>query len=186
MSFKFKRCSIPDIILIEPEVFADDRGYFFEAYKASLYKQSGIDKQFAQVNQSRSQKGVLRGLHYQLNPSAQGKLIQVIEGEIFDVAVDIRKGSPNHGKWEGGILNSKNKKSLYIPEGFAHGFCVLSDVAEIVYYCTQEYAPEYDRGVIWNDPELAIEWPVKDLILSKKDAKLPLLKETVNNFTYKK
>ena len=185
MAFSFKKLTIPDVILVEPEVFGDSRGFFFEVYKSSQFIQAGIVKGFVQVNHSRSQKGVLRGLHYRMDPFAQGKLVRAIAGEIFDVAVDMRKGSPHYGKWEGVVLNSENRRLFYVPEGFAHGFCVLSDIAEVIYYCTQEYAPGYDRGIIWNDPQLAIKWALKNPILSKKDSKLPFFRETMNNFSYK-
>jgi len=184
MAFSFKKLAIPDVVLIEPKIFGDERGFFAEVYKFSEFRQFGIVKPFDQVNYSRSQKGVLRGLHYQLKPMAQAKLIRTVVGEIFDVAVDIRKNSPYYGKWAGEVLFAGNKRMLYIPEGFAHGFCVLSESVEIVYYCTNEYAPEYDRGILWSDSELAIKWPVKDPILSKKDAQLPLLKEAENDFVY--
>lgn len=185
MPFSFKKLDIPDVVLIEPKSFTDERGYFAEIYKSSDFKQFGIDKQFVQVNHSCSKRDTLRGLHYQLIPMAQVKYVRAIVGEIFDVAVDIRIGSPWYGKWVGESLSAKNKKMMYIPEGFAHGFSVLSDTAEMVYYCTEEYAPEYDRGVIWNDPGIQVHWPVKNPILSEKDGQLPLLSEAENNFMYK-
>jgi len=167
MSFNFKKLAIPEITLIEPSVFSDERGLFAEIYKLSAFSQFKLDKRFTQINHSKSKKGVLRGLHYQLNPQVQDKMVLTIRGEIFDVAVDIRKGSPYYGKWVGQILSSENKKALYVPKGFAHGFCVLSDVAEVIYCCTNEYAPEYDRGIFWNDPKLEIDWPIKNPILSR-------------------
>lgn len=184
MPLNFIKLDIPDVVLIEPKSFTDERGYFAEIYKFSDFKKFGIDRQFVQVNHSRSKKNVLRGLHYQLNPMAQGKFIRAVVGEIFDVVVDIRKGSPWSGKWVSIILSSENKKMLYVPEGFAHGFIVLSDTAEVIYYCTNEYAPEYERGVIWNDSELKIDWPEKTPILSEKDSQLPIFKEVENNFIY--
>ncbi len=141
MSFNFKKLAIPDIILIEPKIYDDERGHFAEIYKFSDFKQFGIDKQFVQVNHSLSRKNILRGLHYQLNPMAQGKFVRAVMGEIFDVVVDIRKGSPWFGKWVSIILSSENQKMLYVPEGFAHGFSVLSNTTEVIYYCTNEYAP---------------------------------------------
>jgi len=183
MPFKFKKLKIPDVILIEPIVFADERGFFIETFKASDFKANNIFYNFVQDNHSKSQKGVLRGLHYQLKPMEQGKLVRCIKGKIWDVAVDIRKGSPWYGKWVGVELSEENKLMLWIPPGFAHGFVALED-AEVIYKCTKEYAPEYDRGIIWNDPELAIHWPIKNPILSLKDANLPNLKDAENNFEY--
>lgn len=184
MAFKFTKTEIPEVILVELEIFHDERGFFAEIYKFSNFRQSGINKQFVQFNQSRSKKGVLRGLHYQLNPTAQGKLVNVVIGEIFDVAVDIRHGSPWYGKWVSIQLSAQDKKMLYIPEGFAHGFCVLSDIAEVMYYCTKSYAPDYERGIIWNDPALAIEWPVKNPVLSRKDSENLSLEKADNNFEF--
>ncbi|WP_018154793.1 dTDP-4-dehydrorhamnose 3,5-epimerase [Methanothermococcus thermolithotrophicus] len=185
MPFIFKRLEIPEVVLIEPKVFEDDRGFFMETYKYSEFSKIGIDKMFVQDNCSKSKKGVLRGLHYQKNPNAQGKLVTCLKGEIFDVAVDIRKGSPTYGKYVGVILSEENKKMLYIPEGFAHGFCVLSDEAEVTYKCTAEYSPNDDAGIIWNDEYININWPIKDPILSEKDKNHPTLKEADNNFEYK-
>ncbi len=184
MGFKAKRLEIPDLILIEPEVFEDERGFFMEVYKRSEFEALGILESFVQDNHSRSVKAVLRGLHYQNPPKAQGKLVRVVVGEIFDVAVDIRKGSPHYGKWVGLILSSQNKKMLYIPPGFAHGFCVLSEVAEVIYKTTEEYSPDHESGIIWNDPEISINWPVKEPILSEKDKKWPPLREAWNEFFY--
>jgi dTDP-4-dehydrorhamnose 3,5-epimerase len=184
MPFVFKRLEIPDLILIEPKVFEDERGFFLEAYKYSDFQAFGISEHFLQDNHSRSTKGVLRGLHYQNPPKAQGKLIRVIAGEIFDVAVDIRKGSPTYGKWVGLILSAQNKRMLYVPPGFAHGFCVLSDVAEVLYKTTEEYSPKYEAGILWNDPDIGITWPIKDPILSEKDKKWPPLREAWNEFVY--
>ncbi|MCD6155401.1 MAG: dTDP-4-dehydrorhamnose 3,5-epimerase, partial [Candidatus Verstraetearchaeota archaeon] len=179
MPFQFKRLEIPEVILIEPKVFQDERGFFMETYKYSDFAAFGIAERFVQDNHSRSVKGVLRGLHYQNPPHAQGKLIRVVVGEIFDVAVDIRKGSPTYGKWVGVKLSAENRRMLYIPPGFAHGFCVLSDVAEVVYKVTAEYAPECEAGIIWNDPGIGIEWPIKHPIISSKDAQWPTLREAV-------
>jgi len=183
MPFKFKKLEIPDVILIEPVVFTDERGFFIETFKASDFKANNISYEFVQDNHSKSRKGVLRGLHYQLKPMEQGKLVRCIKGKIWDVAVDIRKGSPWYRKWVGVELSEENKLMLWIPPGFAHGFVALED-AEVIYKCTKEYAPQYDRGIIWNDPELAIHWPIKNPILSLKDANLPNLKDAENNFEY--
>ena len=179
MSFTFTHLAIPDVILIEPRVFPDERGFFMESYKYSEFSAFGIKERFVQDNHSHSTKGVLRGLHYQKAPKAQGKLVRVVVGEIFDVGVDIRKDSPTYGKWVGEVLSAENKRMLYIPAGFAHGFCVLSKEAEVLYKTTEEYAPEYDAGIIWNDPEIDIQWPIERPILSKKDAALPMLRETL-------
>ena len=186
MPFRFERLEISEVILIEPLVFPDERGFFMEAYKYSEFARFGIKERFVQDNHSRTVKGVLRGLHYQNPPKAQGKLIRVIVGEIFDVAVDIRKGSPTYGKWVGVNLSAENKKMLYIPPGFAHGFCVLSDEAEVLYKTTEEYAPECEAGILWNDPEIGIKWPIEFPIISPKDSKWPTLREAINGFIYKK
>lgn len=169
MPFVFKKLSIPDVVLIEPKVFGDERGFFMETYKESEFFKFGIKKRFIQENHSKSKKGVLRGLHYQAFPKAQAKIIRCIAGEIFDVAVDIRKKSPTYKKWVAEVLSAENKKQLYIPEGFAHGFCVLSREAEIVYKCNREYSPENERGIIWNDSSIKIKWPIKKPVLSEKD-----------------
>ena len=184
MRFKFTRLEVCDVVLIEPEVFPDERGFFLESYKYSEFAAFGIKEHFVQDNHSRSTKGVLRGLHYQKPPKAQGKLVQVVVGEIFDVGVDIRKGSLTYGKWVGVRLSAESKRMLYIPPGFAHGFCVLSQVAEVLYKTTDEYSPQYDAGIIWNDPEIGIYWPIEHPILSDKDAALPLLKDADNRFAY--
>lgn len=184
MPFKFDRLQIPEVILIEPKVFPDDRGFFMETYKYSNFSDFGIAEHFVQDNHSHSRRGVLRGLHYQRNPKAQEKLVWVVIGEILDVAVDIRKGSPTYGKWVGIALSAENKRMLYIPLGFAHGFCVLSEEAEVLYKTTEEYAPECDAGIIWNDPEIGIQWPIEKPVVSAKDAELPLLSEAENGFTY--
>lgn len=186
MLFIFKKLEIPEIILIEPRVFEDERGFLMETYRYSEFAKFGIKEQFNQDNHSKSKRGVLRGLHYQKYPEAQAKIIRCIKGEIFDVAVDIRKNSPTYGKWVGVILSLENKKQLYIPAGFAHGLCVLSDEAEIIYKNSAEYSPEYGRGIIWNDPEININWPIKNPIVSEKDSKNPLLKKADNKFIYEK
>jgi dTDP-4-dehydrorhamnose 3,5-epimerase len=175
--FNFKRLAIPDVILIEPRIFTDERGFFMETYKYSDFASFGITEKFVQDNHSRSTRDVLRGLHYQKPPKAQGKLVRVVVGEIFDVGVDIRQGSATYGKWVGELLSADNKRMLYIPPGFAHGFYVLSDVAEVSYKVTEEFSSEHDAGIIWNDPEIGIEWPIKHPIISPKDAELPRLRE---------
>ena len=166
---------IDGLLTIEPKIFADPRGMFYEVYSENKYEEHGIPC-FVQDNHSVSKKGVLRGLHYQVNPG-QGKLVRVPRGEVFDVAVDIRKQSPTYGKWWGLSLSETNNFQLYIPIGFAHGFCVLSELAEVLYKCSDYYSPENERGILWNDPDLAIDWPVKDPILSEKDAVYPLFSE---------
>ena len=184
MAFKFQRLEIPDVILIEAQAFEDGRGLFVERYKRSVFSANGIDDTFVQDNYSHSLRGVLRGLHYQKHPKAQAKLVTVLQGEIFDVAVDIRRGSITYGRWVGKTLAAKDCRLLYIPVGFAHGFCVLSEQADVVYKVTAEYAPELDRGVIWNDPDIAIRWPIDAPTVSLKDAKLPSLKSSESDFPY--
>lgn len=184
MPFAFNHVDIHGIILVEPRVFKDSRGSFMETYKYSDFVQAGIKEYLLQDNYSWSLKGVLRGLHYQKNPHAQGKLVLCVKGSIFDVAVDIRKGSPSYGKWVGIELCDENKRMLYIPPGFAHGFLALSESAGVLYKCTMEYSPESDRGIIWNDPDINIQWPLRNPILSEKDSRHPLLKDADNNFEY--
>jgi dTDP-4-dehydrorhamnose 3,5-epimerase len=178
--------NLPDVKIIEPKVFGDHRGWFMETYNDAFLKKVGINLNFVQDNQSFSAtKGTLRGLHYQINPKAQTKLIRCTKGSIFDVAVDIRKGSPTFGKWIGINLTGENKKQLLIPKGFAHGFMTLTDDVEVQYKVDELYAPEYDRGISWNDPTIGIKWPI-DIkpVLSTKDKKAPLLEEVDNNFVY--
>ncbi len=182
MAFSVRRLEIPDIVLIEPDVLEDERGYFIETYKYSDFATLGLVERFVQDNQSRSLKGVLRGLHYQKRAKGQGKLVRVVAGEVFDVAVDIRKKSPTFGKWVGMILSADKQRALYVPPGFAHGFCVLSDVAEVFYKATEEYAPDYERGISWNDPDLGISWPIASPRVSPRDARLPRLREADNDF----
>ncbi len=183
MPFSFEKTAIEDVIVITPRVFNDDRGFFMETYKSSDFINNGIKEDFVQDNHSKSSKGVLRGLHYQKAPKAQAKIVRCIKGAIFDVAVDIRKGSKTYGKWVGVELTEENKKMLYIPAGFAHGFCVRSEIAEICYKSSDEYSPENDRGIMWNDPEIGIDWNLdSEPIISEKDAKHPLLKDADNNF----
>ena len=166
------KTSIPEVIVFVPPVFTDSRGYFLETYQQQKYAQAGIPKPFVQDNQSYSTKNVLRGLHFQLR-HPQGKLVRVIQGSVFDVAIDMRKNSPTFGKWHGEILSAENKRQMYVPENFAHGFCVLSDSAEFVYKCTDFYVPGDEVGLIWNDPQIGVKWPIEQPILSDKDAMLP-------------
>lgn len=168
---KVTATAIPEVLLIEPRVFGDDRGFFFESFNQRQWLlKTGLKRDFVQDNHSRSNKGVLRGLHYQIQQS-QGKLVRVVSGEVFDVAVDLRRTSATFGKWVGAVLSAENKMQLWIPEGFAHGFVVLSEAAEFLYRTTTYYAPEHERCILWNDPELGIEWPItKPPILSAKDA----------------
>jgi dTDP-4-dehydrorhamnose 3,5-epimerase len=165
---QFIATKLPGVVLVEPDVFNDPRGYFLETYHAGRYAEGGIPGPFVQDNFSHSVRGTLRGLHYQLK-RAQGKLVMALEGRIFDVAVDIRTGSPTFGRWVGVELSGENKRQLYIPPGFAHGFCVLSETADVLYKCTDLYSREDERGIIWNDPALAIAWPVTAPLLSDKD-----------------
>ena len=185
MPFTFKRLSIPDVILVEPQSFSDDRGFFFESFKESDFFLNGIDKKFVQDNFSHSVNGVIRGLHFQKAPKAQAKLVTVLKGKIFDVAVDIRKNSPTYGKWVSEILSGDTHNLLYVPEGFAHGFCVISDEADVLYKVSNEYSQEHERSIIWNDPKLDIQWPIKKPIISNKDNKLSLLENLDNDFVYR-
>ncbi|MEJ2733362.1 MAG: dTDP-4-dehydrorhamnose 3,5-epimerase [Anaerolineae bacterium] len=182
MPFQFQRLAIPDVLLVEAQTFDDNRGFFMETYKRSDFAAHGIADAFVQCNRSHSVRGVLRGLHYQIHPRAQAKLVSALQGEIFDVAVDIRHGSPTYGRWVGERLSGQNGRMLYVPVGFAHGFCALSDRADVLYMVTDEYAPECDRGLLWNDPDIGIDWPITTPILSAKDAQLPTLRQADNNF----
>lgn len=171
--------SIPDVLLIEPQVFGDDRGFFFESFNQNKFEDViGKKVNFVQDNHSKSIKGVLRGLHYQLPPRAQGKLVRLIQGEVFDVAVDLRKSSRTFGKWVGEILSADNKKQMWIPEGFAHGFVTLSDTAEFLYKTTDFYSKEHEQAIRWNDETIGIQWPTKDISLSAKDENAQSFKET--------
>ena len=178
---KVETTPLEGVLLITPQVFGDDRGFFMETYNAAKTADQGLPEFFVQDNHSRSSKGVLRGLHYQY-PQWQGKLVRAISGEIFDVAVDIRRDSPTYGQWFGAILNDENKQQLYVPPGFAHGFCVVSDIADVAYKCTSDYRPEQDVGIRWNDPDIAVEWPIKEPLISDKDAKAHFLKDTEPRF----
>ncbi len=176
---KFIPTAIPDVLLIEPQVFGDHRGFFMETWRSDEFAGAGIDLPFVQDNHSSSSKDILRGLHYQIK-HPQGKLVRVISGEVFDVAVDIRKNSPTFGKWVGELLSADNKRMLWVPPGFAHGFYVTSDYAEFVYKCTDLYAPEHERCILWNDPDLAIKWPLshgEPPVLSAKDEDGSYLKD---------
>lgn len=169
--FNFIETPIKGMYVIEPAVFGDSRGYFMETYQYEEFKNAGLDMVFVQDNQSKSKRGVLRGLHYQKRNS-QGKLVRVVSGEVYDVGVDLRKGSETFGQYYGVVLSAENKRQFYVPEGFAHGFVVLSDTAEFVYKCTNYYDPSSEAGILWNDPDLAIEWPITadmEILLSDKD-----------------
>ncbi len=174
------KTAIPDVLIFEPKVFGDERGFFFESFNHKLFEKAvGYPVTFVQDNHSKSSKGVLRGLHYQLQPHAQGKLVRCVAGEVFDVAVDIRKRSPTFGQWVGVHLTGENKRQLWIPEGFAHGFVTLSDTAEFLYKTTNYYCVASDRGIAWNDEQLAVAWPIEgmNLTLSDKDQKQPCFKQ---------
>ena len=173
---KVTETQLEGLLLIEPRIFQDPRGWFYESYTRTKYAEKGIPVEFVQDNHSKSSQGVLRGLHYQVN-RAQAKLVRVTEGEVFDVAVDIRPGSSTFGKWAGYRLSSENRLQLYIPEGFAHGFCVLSETVEFLYKCSDYYSPPDERGIIWNDSDISIDWPIDYPILSEKDAAYPTLRE---------
>ncbi len=184
MPFQFKQLEIPGLVKVDIKALADDRGFFMELYKKSGFAANGIPEAFVQDNYSRSAKGVIRGLHYQRHPMAQGKLVMVLHGRIFDVSVDIRRGSPTYGRWYGIVISAEDFEAIYIPTGFAHGFCSLSDNTVVLYKVTQEYAPEYDAGIAWNDPDLAIDWPVAVPLVSSKDARLPRLRDADYDFAY--
>ena len=180
--FIFTETKIKDLYVIEPTVYGDHRGYFMETYNADAFHEAGLDYQFVQDNQSSSRRGVLRGLHFQ-KTYAQTKLVRVLKGEVFDVAVDLRKGSPTYGQWEGVLLSEENKKQFLIPRGFAHGFVVTSEYAEFAYKCDNLYHPEDEGGLLWNDPDVGVEWPdVGEIILSDKDQKNPTLAESKYEF----
>lgn len=167
---------LPGVKLLIPKVFGDDRGFFMETFNQATARELGIPTEFVQDNHSYSQRGVLRGLHYQY-PTWQGKLIRVVQGEIFDVAVDIRPDSPTRGQWFGAYLSGDNKRQMFVPEGFAHGFCVTGEDAHVLYKCTTLYVPDEDAGVLWNDPDIGVEWPIEAPILSGKDRSAPPLKD---------
>jgi dTDP-4-dehydrorhamnose 3,5-epimerase len=182
MPFQFKRLEIPEVILVTARHFADHRGFNLESYKQSEFIENGIPWSFVQDNRSHSTQRVLRGLHYQLQPGAQGKLVTALSGEIFDVAVDIRQGSPTYGQWVGATLSADRFNMLYVPVGFAHGFCVLSEQADVLYKLTDEYAAQLERGVRWDDPDIGVNWPIANPVISERDAQLPRLRDADNNF----
>lgn len=175
---KVVETSLPGALVLEPRVFGDARGFFYESYNKARFQEVGITGDFVQTNVSRSARGVLRGLHYQW-PRPQGKLVSVLEGEVYDVAVDIRRGSSHFGQWVGVMLSAENKRHFWIPEGFAHGFCVVSEFATFSYQCTALYDGQADAGVRWNDADIGIDWPIESPLLSEKDQKAPFLKEIV-------
>jgi len=179
---KFQPLEIPEVILIEPEVHTDERGFFIQFYNESAFRTAGIPQEFIQDNHSHSKKKVLRGLHFQIAPKVQGKLVKVVRGAIFDVAVDLRKFSSTYGKWVGAILSAKDKKMLWIPPGFAHGFVSLEDETDVLYKITADYAPDLERGIIWNDPDLAIDWPDRKPLLSRRDQGFPRFSAGVGHF----
>ncbi|MGA2971418.1 MAG: dTDP-4-dehydrorhamnose 3,5-epimerase [Candidatus Bathyarchaeia archaeon] len=186
MPFKFTPAAgLPEVIVIEPEAFVDERGWFLESYRRSEFEKRGIPSEFIQDNHSHStERGILRGLHFQKAPAAQAKLVRCVVGEIFDVAVDIRKGSPTYSKWFSTILSSKNHLMTWIPVGFAHGFLTTTNVTEVEYKVTAEYSNALDRAILWNDPHIGINWPISNPVLSSKDAKAPLLEEADNDFVW--
>ena len=168
--------ALPGVILVEPVVHRDSRGFFLETYNERRYREAGIGGTFVQDNHSRSARGTLRGLHFQVR-RPQGKLVRAVAGEMFDVAVDIRRGSPTFGRWVGARLSAENFRQIYVPPGFAHGFCVLSEVGEVEYKCTELYDPQDELGIAWNDPQIGIEWPVDDPLVSSRDAAAPRLRD---------
>lgn len=172
----FTALEVPDVILVSPDVFGDARGYFTETFHAEKYAEGGVAARFVQDNFSYSRRGILRGLHYQLR-APQAKLVYVVSGEVFDVAVDVRHGSPTFGKWCGRVLSAENHYQLFIPEGFAHGFCVLSETARFLYKCSAFYDRNDDRGIAWDDPDIGIEWPIAEPELSQKDQNQPFLRD---------
>jgi dTDP-4-dehydrorhamnose 3,5-epimerase len=183
MQFRFEPLVIPDVLLVTHGIIRDPRGFFSETFREEPFLQQGIPR-FVQDNHSRSTGKVLRGLHYQLRPAAIAKLVRCLRGRIFDVAVDIRRGSPTYGKWAGTELGDADGRMIYIPEGFAHAYCALTEECEVFYKTTGYYSPQHDRGIRWNDPVLTIQWPIADPVLSEKDRKAPLLSEAENNFDF--
>lgn len=185
MQFDIKNLEIPEVQLIQAKSFPDQRGTFLELYKRSTFKSLGIHDAFLQDNYSCSARGVIRGMHYQLHPSAQAKLVTVLRGEIFDVALDMRAGAPTYGKWVSSKLTDKDHAFIYVPVGFAHGFQALSKWADVVYKVSEEYSPEMERGVAWNDPAVNIPWPIQEALLSPKDLNLPALADAESNYAYR-
>lgn len=184
MPFEFLPTEIKAVLEIRPKVFSDERGEFAELFKLGDFERVGVTQPLTQINYARSKKNVVRGLHYQIDPKAQAKLVWCPVGEIFDVAVDIRKDSPTYSTWVGRTLSSENKTMLYIPRGFAHGYCAMTEGAEVAYGCDEQYAPEHEGGVLWNDPEIGIKWPVDEPILVERDIAFPRLANAKNNFSY--
>ena len=176
VDMKVLKTSLPGVLVIEPQVFEDRRGFFMETYHQKRFSQTGLDYSFVQDNLSHSVRGILRGLHYQLK-YPQAKLIQVIKGAIFDVAVDIQRGSPYFGQWTGVHVSDENRRQIFVPKGFAHGFCVLSETADVIYKCTDFYMPDDDEGILWSDPGIGINWPIADPLLSDKDSQYPCLSD---------
>lgn len=185
MPFNFQQLALRDLVLVEPQVFGDARGGFAETYKYSEFAANGVPERFLQDNWSRSANGVLRGMHYQIHPKAQGKLMSVVRGEIYDVAVDVREDSPTYLQWYGVKLSDENHLMLYVPPGFAHGFCVLSESADVTYKVTVEYDPSLEMGFVWNDPAVGIQWPIASPVLSARDQQLPPWSEAKRSFVYK-
>jgi dTDP-4-dehydrorhamnose 3,5-epimerase len=181
MEFSFRALDIPDVLLVTHGIFKDQRGFFLESFREEPFIRRGLPR-FVQDNHARSSGSVLRGLHYQIRPAAIGKLVRCLRGRIFDVAVDIRRGSPTYAQWVGVELTDENCQMVYIPEGFAHAYCALTDACEVFYKTTGYYSPQHDRGFRWNDPDVRIEWPITEPILSPKDANAPQLKDADNNF----
>jgi dTDP-4-dehydrorhamnose 3,5-epimerase len=186
-SFEFRpSADLPEVIVIEPRASVDERGWFLESYKRSEFEKHGIPFDFVQDNHSRSMaKGILRGLHFQKKPAEQGKLVRCVFGELLDVAVDIRKGSPTYAKWVSATLSAENQRMMWIPPGFAHGYLTMSGVSEVLYKVTSEYSPAHDRSVLWNDPTIGIKWPITNPTLSRKDAEAPLLADADSNFVWR-
>jgi dTDP-4-dehydrorhamnose 3,5-epimerase len=186
--FTVTKSPLPGLLAIEPKVFSDDRGFFMEFYNRDSFAELGIKGPFIQDNHSRSSRGTVRGLHYQINPSPMGKLVKCIKGKIFDVGVDVRQGSPTFGKWYGETLTGDNHKMLYLPPGFAHGFLSLEDDTDVIYACTGVYTPKDERAILWNDPEIGIKWPLElvggKALVSGKDEKNPRLKEAETNYSF--
>ena len=185
MPFEFRETFIPDVLLIKSRIFSDQRGSLQEVYKQSVFEKFGLPTRFGQDNLTWSTFGVLRGLHYQRQPHAQGKLISVLAGEIYDVAVDLRKGSPTYGDWVGMRLSPDESQMLYVPEGFGHGFQVLSEEAVVMYKLTAEYAPDFEAGILWNDPRLGITWPLEEPVINEKDKHWPAFEEAEIDFVYR-
>jgi len=180
MPFLFKKLEIPDVVVVEPRVFTDERGFFLESYKKTDFIENGINYDFVQDNHSLSGKGVVRGLHFQLDPRAQGKLVRVVRGAVWDVAVDLRKDSPHYLKWVSCELSEDNHSMLFIPPGFGHGFASLTENVHLLYKCTDEYDPHCDSGIRWDDPDIGVKWPVENPVISEKDDKLPFVMDVKN------